>query len=92
MIILTRLWRGVVQFTRTMTIGRLAAAYVVAIVLGFVSITVIQVAVGFTGGELTAGVGIIYAICFVLLWISVLIFVSFSIAGVAKLVGSMAGK
>lgn len=92
MTILTRLRHGIAQFTRGMTIGRLAAAYVVALVLGGLGLFIIQGAVLSTGGRTTFGVQVAFAISFVLLWGGVLIFVAFSLAGLARLVRAMAGR
>ena len=92
MTILTRFRHGVAQFTRGMTIGRLAAAYVVALVLVGLSLFIAQVAVLSTGGQITFGVRVALVISFVLLWGGVLIFVAFSLAGLARLVRAMAGR
>ena len=92
MIVLTRLWHGVVRSTRTMTLGRLAAAYVVAVVLGLVGVFLAQAVALTSGSQPGLGAWLMISVGSVMLWGSILIFVGASIAGLVRLVRSLAGR
>ena len=64
MMLLTRLWRGLMRLTRTITMGQVAAAYVVTFVLGFLSLMVVQGAALMSEGRQTIGFQIVFWLCF----------------------------
>ena len=90
--VLARLWQALVRLTCTMTVGRLAAAYVVAGALVFVGLFIAGMAAGFTGGGITFGARIVYSISAVLLWAAVLTFVVCTGAAIVKLARVVTGR
>ena len=92
MMFLTRLWQGLVRLKRTITIGQVAAEYVVAFVLSFLSLAIFEGAVLASEGRQTTGCHIAVWLCFALLWSAVIIFLVTTGAGVVRLVQSVTGK